>query len=209
MAEQLKAAPALTEEVDPESTGDGCGQDRPMRADARRNNEKIVTAAKKVFASVGGHASIEAIAKEAGVGVGTLYRHFPNRIDVVEAVYRNDVEVLVQAAESAVDELEPWPALVSWLNAFVVYSQGKRTFLTELHEAFEKSPNLKLNSRERIDYAMELVFERAQRAGVVRRDVNGSDLMQLIYSMCSNALLADAAGERMLEVVIDGLRSKR
>src|ERR1700734_3344562 len=94
------------------------GIDRPMRADARRNYERLVAAAREVFAREGGSASMEAIAREAGVGVGTLYRHFPKRIDVVEAVYRTDVDTLVLAAEKAVANLEPWPALVNWLEEF-------------------------------------------------------------------------------------------
>ncbi len=94
---------------------------------------------------------MEAIAKEAGVGVGTLYRHFPKRIDLVEAVYRTDVDQLVTTAEKSVADLEPWPAVVAFLDAFVEYAQGKRTFLNELHEAFEKNPDLKVRSRERID----------------------------------------------------------
>src|SRR3984885_5766452 len=144
--------------------GDGDGESgapgRPMRADARRNYERLVVAARDVFAKYGGEASMEAIAKQAGVGVGTLYRHFPKRIDIVEAVYRTDVDELVRAAEDAGVNLEPWPGLVSWLRAFVRYAQGKRTFLNELHEAFEKNPQLRVGSRERIDSAMSSVLAR-------------------------------------------------
>ncbi len=97
---------------------------RPMRADARRNYDLLVEAAREVFAQEGGGASMEAIARKAGVGVGTLYRHFPKRIDVVEAVYRTDVDVLVQVAEQVATDLEPWPAVVAFLEAFVRYAQG-------------------------------------------------------------------------------------
>ena len=76
---------------------------------------------------------MEALAKEAGVGIGTLYRHFPKRIDLVEAVYREDVDELVNDAEAFVAEMEPWPALVAWLEAFVRYASTKRRFLSELH----------------------------------------------------------------------------
>ncbi len=86
---------------------------------------------------------MEAIARRAGVGVGTLYRHFPKRIDVVEAVYRTDVDNLVHTAEQVSADLEPWPAVVAFLEAFVRYAQGKRTFLNELREAFDKNPDLK------------------------------------------------------------------
>jgi AcrR family transcriptional regulator len=122
----------------PEGSTDGA---RPMRADARRNYEALIAAARLVFAQHGGGASMEAIAKEAGVGPGTLYRHFPTRIDLVEAVYREDVDKLVSDAQQFVAEQEPWDAIVSWLQAFVRYASSKRTFLSELHEAFEKNPS--------------------------------------------------------------------
>lgn len=179
---------------------------RPRRADARRNYERLVAAARQVFAEEGGGASMEAIARRAGVGVGTLYRHFPKRIDVVEAVYCDDVDELVRTAEQAAAELEPWRAVVVFLQGFVRYAQGKRTFLNELHEAFEKSPDLKLRSRERIEQAMGLVMERAQRAGVVRTDVDGSDLMQLVGPMCTNATLSGDQSDRLLAMILDGLR---
>jgi AcrR family transcriptional regulator len=138
--------------------------------------------------------------------VGTLYRHFPKRIDVVEAVYRTDVDELVRTAGEVVGNLEPWPALVSWLEAFVRYAKGKRTFLNELHEAFDKNPELRVGSRERIDQAIGLVLDRAQQAGVARTDIDGSDLMQLVSSMCTSATLADGQGERLLAMILDGLR---
>jgi AcrR family transcriptional regulator len=182
------------------------GSPRPMRADAVRNYERLVTAARVVFSQQGGGASMEAIAKEAGVGVGTLYRHFPKRIDVVEAVYREDVDELVSVAESAVAELEPWPALGAWLEAFVRYAIGKRRFLTELHEAFEKNPDLRIASRERIEGAIDIVLARAQDAGVVRTDLDGPDLMQLLGSMCMSATLTPEQSERLLVMIEDGLR---
>jgi AcrR family transcriptional regulator len=179
--------------------------DRPMRADARRNYERLVVAARKVFTEEGGQGSMEAIAREAGVGVGTLYRHFPRRIDVVEAVYLTDVEELLRTAERVVAELEPWAAVVAFLEAFVRYAQGKRTFLNELHEAFEKNPNLRSQCRESIDSAMNLVFSRAQRAGVVRADVDGSDVMQLVGPMCTSATLSADQCTRLLATILDGL----
>jgi AcrR family transcriptional regulator len=176
-----------------------------MRADAMRNYERLVTAARVVFAQQGGGASMEAIAKEAGVGVGTLYRHFPKRIDVVEAVYREDVDELVSVAESAVAELEPWPAVAAWLEAFVRYAIGKRRFLTELHEAFEKNPDLRIASRERIEGAIDIVLTRAQDAGAVRTDLDGPDLMQLLGSMCMSATLTPEQSQRLLVMIEDGL----
>ena len=149
---------------------------------------------------------MESIAKEAGVGVGTLYRHFPKRIDVVEAVYREDVDELIDVAESVVVTMEPWPALVAWLEAFVLYASGKRRFLNELHEAFEKNPDLRVAVRERIEGALGLVLTRAQQAGVVRQDIDGPDLMQLLSSMCMSATLTPDQSTRLLAMIEDGLR---
>jgi AcrR family transcriptional regulator len=181
--------------------------DRPMRADARRNYERLVDAARKVFADQGGGASMEAIAKQAGVGVGTLYRHFPKRIDVVEAVYRDDVDQLVGSADRGMSELGPWAALEAWLRAYVDYGRAKRTFLNELHEAFEKNPDLKPASRDRIFAACDRVLRRAQEAGQARSDIDGQDLMQLVSPMCMNSTLTLDQGERLLAMVLDGLRS--
>jgi AcrR family transcriptional regulator len=198
---------SVAEGTEPEEASEVDGSGRPMRADARRNYERLVAAARNVFAKEGGGASMEAVAREAGVGVGTLYRHFPKRIDLVEAVYRNDVDELVEAAQTAVTELDPWDAVVSFLRAFVRYAQGKRTFLNELREAFDKNPDLRVDMRERVDETMELVIGRAQRADVVRSDVDGSDLMQLIAPMCTNATLSEDQSHRLLGMILDGLRS--
>jgi AcrR family transcriptional regulator len=179
-----------------------------MRADARRNYERLVVAAREVFAQEGGGASMEAIARRAGVGVGTLYRHFPNRIDLVEAVYRTDVDNLVHTAEQVSADLEPWPAAVAFLEAFVRYAQGKRTFLNELREAFDKNPDLRVDMLDRIRQAMELVVGRAQRAGVMRTDVDGSDLMQLVGPMCTNATLSVDQSKRLLDTILDGLHKE-
>jgi len=179
---------------------------RAKRADARRNQERLVAAAREVFAEQGASASMEAIARQAGVGVGTLYRHFPNRIDVVEAVYRTDVEELADAARSAVAELEPWPAVVAFFEAFMRYAQTKQTLLTELQQAFEKNPALRSRSRELIDSAFDLVIDRAREAGVIRTDVDGSDVTQLVSPVCTNPVISPEQGRRLLSMILDGLR---
>jgi len=199
----MKTTPApVTDAARDHSLG---GADRAMRSDAQRNYDRLVVAAREVFATQGSDASMEAIALEAGVGAGTLYRHFPKRIDLVEAVYRNDVEELMLAAEKAVANLAPWDALVSWLDSFLRYALGKRVFLTELREAFEKNPQLQLSSRERVEQSFTLVLEAAQRAGVARTDIDGSDLMLLVGGMCTGPTLVRAQGERLLAMVLDGL----
>jgi AcrR family transcriptional regulator len=197
----------VTGQLELESDEEQAG--RPMRSDARRNHGVLIEAARKVFAEQGGSASMETIAKQAGVGVGTLYRHFPKRIDLVEAVYRDDVDVLVESAERGRTELEPWAAVEAWLRAYVDYGRSKRTFLNELHEAFEKNPDLKPASRDRVWEACERVLVRAQEAGVARRDIDGADLMQLVSPMCMSSTLTAEQGDRVLKMVLDGLRPPR
>ncbi len=182
---------------------------RPMRADARRNYERLLEAARKVFADQGGGASMEAIAKQAGVGVGTLYRHFPKRIDVVEALFRDDVDMLDATADRGASDLEPWEAMEAWLRAYVAYARSKRTFLNELHEAFDKNPDLKSASRERIEAACSRVLVRAQEAGEARNDIDGADLMQLVSPMCTSATLTAEQAERLVPMILDGLRRPR
>jgi AcrR family transcriptional regulator len=194
--------PKTSTTEDREGPADG----RAMRADARRNYERLVAAARQVFASEGAGASMETVARKAGVGVGTLYRRFPKRIDLVEAVYSSDVDELVHTAEQAVAELEPWPAVVTFLQAFVRYAQSKRTLLNELREAFEKNPDMKSDARERIDAVTDLVIRRAQDAGVVRRDVDGADVTQLLGPMCTSPTITQEQSARLLPMILDGLR---
>jgi AcrR family transcriptional regulator len=180
---------------------------RPRRSDAQRNHDRLVAAAREVFNRDGTGAAMEAVAREAGVGVGTLYRHFPTRIDLLEAVYRNDVDELVLAAEKAVANLEPWPAVVAFLEAFLDYAERKRTFLTELRDAFEKNPGLKSEIRRQIDRVADLVVERAQAAGAMRTDVSGAEVTQLVGPICTTATLSRDQSERLLRTILDGLKA--
>jgi AcrR family transcriptional regulator len=179
---------------------------RPLRADARRNHERLLVAAREVLMARGAEASIEEIAKAADVGVGTLYRHFPRRIDLVEAVYREDVDGLVALATTVSADHEPWDGLVAWLEGFLAYAAAKRNFLTELHEAFEKNPDLALQSREKVRLAAGTVLERAQDAGAARTDIDGADLMQLVGGMCMARNATLGQNERLLVLLLDGIR---
>jgi AcrR family transcriptional regulator len=197
---------AIAEAESPQPDADGTGGERPMRADARRNRERLVTAARDVFAEQGVSASMEAIARKAGVGVGTLYRHFPTRLDVVEAVYEDDVQELTDAARRAVSTLEPGAAVNSFFDAFLQYAQAKKTLLTELRQAFEQNPAMRSRNRERIDASFDLVIERAKQAGVVRSDVSGSDITQLVGPICTNEGLSPDQTRRLMGMILDGLR---
>jgi AcrR family transcriptional regulator len=180
---------------------------RPMRADARRNRELLVAAAREVFSAQGAGASMEAIAKQAGVGVGTLYRHFPNRLDLVEAVYQTDVDELWETAQRVVAELEPWAAVEAFFLAFRRYAQTKQALMAELHQAFEKNPDMRSRARGLIESSFDLVVDRAKAAGAVRGDVNGSDLMQLVSPVCTNTNIEPDQAARLLSMVLDGMRA--
>jgi AcrR family transcriptional regulator len=182
-------------------------EERPMRADARRNRERLLVAAREVFAEQGAGAPLEAIARQAGVGVGTLYRHFPTRLDVVEAVYEEDVEELAETARRVVSELEPWPAVEAFFEAFIQYARRKHTFLTELHQAFEKNPALRSRARAAIDSSFDLVIDRAKKAGVVRSDIESADIPQLVAPICSNTSIPPEQTLRLFSLVLDGLRA--
>ena len=179
---------------------------KPMRADARRNYERLLTAGRTLLAERGSEVAMEEIAKAADVGVGTLYRHFPRRIDLVEAVYREDVDGLVALAHQLAGTAEPWDGLVQWLRAFVRYAESKRVFLTELRDVFEKNPDFKLDSRDKIATAAATVLSRAQQAGVARTDIDESDLMQLVGGMCMATVRSLPQNERLLGLVLDGIR---
>ena len=139
---------------------------RPMRADARRNYEKVLAAARDAFAAGGSATSLEEIARQAGVGIGTLYRHFPNRQALLEAVYAEEVESLCRSAADFAD-LEPWDALVAWLHGFVGYMATKQALAAELLDYMERDSPLFTGCRSAMYTAGEPLLRA--RPGVRRR----------------------------------------
>lgn len=178
-----------------------------MRADARRNYDRLVAAAREEFAERAHDAAIEDIARRAGVGVGTLYRHFPRRIDLVEAVYAEEIDTLIATVDEAEEMPDAYAGLTRWLHAYATYASNKRNLLKELQEAFERDPGLKLQLRERLSAAATRVLGRAQEAGAVRADVSGDDLLRLVGGICMSATGTAEQNERLLEVVLAGLRT--
>lgn len=177
---------------------------RPMRADARRNYDKLVAAARAVFAADGTSAPLEDVAERAEVGIGTLYRHFPTRLALFEAVYVDEVEAMARAAED-LSELPPWEALSQWLHQFVGFAATKRALNEALLEAAPDSDVL-LTCRTAIARAGTALIERAQRAGVVRADANFMDVGRLVSGIAMVATADPQQKERMLELALDGLR---
>jgi AcrR family transcriptional regulator len=178
-----------------------------MRADARRNRALLVAAARVEFAERAHEAAIEDIARRAGVGVGTLYRHFPRRIDLVEAVYAEEIDTLIETADEADAMPDPFAGLGRWLVAYTRYAMNKRNLLKELQEAFERDPSLRLQMRERLVASADRVLRRAQAAGVARTDVTGDDLLHLIGGLCMSATTTPEQNERLLGVVLAGLKA--
>jgi AcrR family transcriptional regulator len=182
---------------------------RKPRADAVRNRERVLEAAKAVFSAGGPDASLEAVARRAGVGIGTLYRHFPTREALFEAVYRREVEQLGELAEQLKNEPQPVEALRQWLRSNVEFVATKKGMSAALAlAAHGKSSELIAFSFERLTKAVGALLDRAVAAGEIRADVSPEDLLRALVGMC---YLHDQTGWqasviRLLDVFIDGLR---
>jgi AcrR family transcriptional regulator len=176
---------------------------RPQRADARRNYEKLITAARETFATEGVSASLEEIARTAGVGIGTLYRHFPTRQDLLEAVYVDDVDAVRRAADE-VASLPPWEALVTWLGQVVNYLATKRA----LAEAVNFESVLFKNGRAAVCGAGESVLKRAQDAGMARPEALFDDVLRLIHGVTMVNYPEPEQRDRVFAMAIDGLRTQ-
>jgi AcrR family transcriptional regulator len=177
---------------------------RPKRADARRNYEKLVAAARAAFSENGTGAPLEEVAERAGVGIGTLYRHFPTRQALLEAVYVDEVEAMARAAED-LSELPPWEALSQWLHQYVGFAATKRALNEALLEAAPDS-NVLLACRTAITGAGNALVERAQRAGVVRTDTSFMDIGRMVAGIAMVPTADPGQKERLLDLALDGLR---
>lgn len=177
---------------------------RPKRADARRNYDQLIAAARAAFTERDRSASLEDIARRAGVGIGTLYRHFPTRGDLIEAVYLEEVEALCRSAEDLRDT-EPWDALVDWLGRFVAYVTTKQALAEELFAA-NRDAELFKGCRGALYGAGEPLLERAQETGAVRRDITIDDVLPMVVGIAKIQTTDAATIERILNIALDGLR---
>jgi len=188
-------------------TADPGGPQRPLRADARRNYDLIVDAARAALLEQGSAASLEEIARRAGVGIGTLYRRFPNRLDLLEAVYREDVDTLRVQTDELLVNSEPWAAVEGWVNAFLGYAATKRALFSELVDAVGRDSALLTYSRSVINGTAKAVLERGQAAGVVRADVDSTDVIRLIGGCSMMGVLDEAQQQRVVTIVLAGIRA--
>lgn len=177
----------------------------PKRADARRNHAKLIAAAREAFAEEGTSASLEDIARRAGVGIGTLYRNFPNRQSLLEAVYVQELHALCAAAGEQ-EDLEPWEALVGWLRRFVGYLATKHALAEELMSYVDRDAALFRACRTELYAAGEPLLERAQAAGVVRCDTSFVEVIQMVGGIAKIQGMEPQQVESILNVALDGLR---
>ncbi|MFK4489380.1 TetR/AcrR family transcriptional regulator [Bradyrhizobium sp. USDA 336] len=183
-------------------------QTRKPRADAVRNRERVLEAAKLVFSAGGSEASMEAVAKRAGVGIGTLYRHFPTREALFEAVYRREVEQLSELAEQLKNARDPVEALRRWLRSGVEFVATKKGMMAALALAVQSGSELHAFSFERLTKAIGSLLDRAVAAGEMRADINPEDLLRAFFGMCyvHDQPGWQATALRLLDVFVDGLR---
>jgi AcrR family transcriptional regulator len=181
---------------------------RKPRADAVRNRERVLEAAKAVFSAGGADASLEAVARGAGVGIGTLYRHFPTRESLFEAVYRREVQQLGELAEQLKNEAEPVEALRHWLRSNVEFVATKKGMSAALALAAHKPSERTAYSFDRLTKAVGALLGRAVAAGEIRTDIGPEDVLRALVGMC---YMHDQPGWqstvlRLLDVFVDGLR---
>jgi AcrR family transcriptional regulator len=183
---------------------------RRPRTDAVRNRERLIEAATQVFGRGAPQASLEAVAREAGVGIGTLYRHFPTREALFEAVYRREVDHLSDLAERLAREAPPVEALRQWLHANVGLVATKRGMVEALQLVASGSTELKAYSFERLTGALALLLARGVAAGDLRPDITADDLLRTVIGIFYADTSAgwQASALRIVDVFVDGLRRR-
>jgi AcrR family transcriptional regulator len=184
---------------------------RKPRADALRNRDRLLAVAKAAFAEVGPDVSLEEIARRAKVGIGTLYRHFPTRDAMVEAVYRREVRQLAEAAPRLIASTPPDEALRAWMLLFVDYIAAKRVIAPALTALAGGASELRASSGAAITEAVTLLVERGRAAGVIRRDVSPEDVRRGLIGIASSHADPgwEASARRLVDVLVGGLRTQR
>ena len=177
---------------------------RQLRADAQRNRDRLLDTAARAFASTGPEVALETIAKDAGVGIGTLYRHFPTRDALVEAVYRNEVAQVSAAARELLDEHPADVALSEWMKRFAAYMAAKRGMADALQSAVASNSALFAESKAQLNGAISALVEAGKAAGTIRPDANADDVLRAM-SVCKTIDDEDQAA-RVLGLIVDGLR---
>ncbi|MGW2689426.1 TetR/AcrR family transcriptional regulator [Streptomyces sp. NPDC001414] len=177
---------------------------RPHRKDAARNYDALLAAAREAFAENGAEASLEDVARRAGVGIGTLYRNFPTRRDLFESVYADEVNTLCRVAVDLAEQ-EPWQALTAWLDRFTAYMVTKRA----VRDALNDESEIFQACRDSMYGAGGPLLERAQKAGVVRTDMEIGDLLRMVSGITATAFEDETQRDRVMGIALDGVRAAR
>jgi AcrR family transcriptional regulator len=199
---------------DPVNDGEQHGAAEPhdlpakrVRADGQRNLEAVIRAARAVFAASGVEAPMRSIAEEAGVGVGTIYRHFPQRGDLIAAVFRHEVDACADATERLAKEHGPGDALDLWMQRYVDFIVAKRGLAAALHSGDAAFKTLPAYFDKRLEPALQGLLDTAMAAGEIRSDVEPHDLLRAVASLCMPATEGDPANaRRLVALLVDGLR---
>jgi len=181
---------------------------RKPRTDAQRNRERILEVAKEAFTRSGANTSLDDIAKEAGVGAGTLYRHFPTRDDLIEAVYRSEVEKLAAAQRKFTEAMPPIDALRAWMLLFVDYIAAKHIIAPALNTLVGGPSKLYEGSRGQIQGAIDALVKRAIKSGEIRKDLDAFDLLRALIGVSNVASSPDwqQSAKRLVDILITGSR---
>jgi AcrR family transcriptional regulator len=181
---------------------------RPIRADARRNRDRLIEVAKAMFSEGGADTSLEAIAKGAGVGIGTLYRHFPTRDTLIEAVYRTEMHYLAQAAHRFSETLPPVEALRAWLRLFVDHIATKQVMSPVLASVLAGPSELCAESGAQVKAAIASLVDRAVASGAIRLDIDPLDLLRALAGVAgiSSAPGWEESAKRLVDILIAGVR---
>lgn len=190
-----------------DNAGHEAPKSRSVRADAQRNINALLEAALAVFATSGVEAPVREIADKAGVGVGTLYRHFPQRSDLVVAVFRHQVDACANAAKVLAAEHAPGEALALWMQRYADFIATKRGLATALHSGDSAFATLPTYFNKQLQPALRALLDTAAGAGEVRTDIGPDDLLRAISSLCMSGHDSQADyTRRMVALLVDGLR---
>lgn len=190
-----------------DEVGRAASKARPVRADAQRNIDALLEAALAVFATSGVDAPVREIAEKAGVGIGTVYRHFPQRADLIAAVFRHEIDACADAAPLLAAEYKPSEALARWMQRYASFIATKRGLAPALHSGNPAFEPLRAYFEQRVQPAFRVLIEAAVAAGEIRTDVDADDLLNAVASFCMSAHndKPDHA-QRMIALLVDGLR---
>lgn len=190
----------------PADESNDAGREAPVRADAQRNKDALLEAALAVFATSGVDAPVREIAARAGVGIGTLYRHFPQRSDLIAAVFRRQVDACADAAAILAVDHAPGEALALWLQRFADFIATKRGLATALHSGDPAYNSLPGYFDERFRPTLRALLDAAAKAGEVRTDIEPDDLLWAVASLCMSTHNNTDYVRRMVALLVDGLR---